>query len=256
MRLVLLAITIVALTAPVLVGSTTADHPNTVPCLTNPVRVVDDPTGLAPSVACPDLIVDAARFNERIEVRSFSATHCDVREGSTVAGTRTLLRFTFTTPNVGAADLVVGDPGANPDDFEWGACHGHYHFKEYADYRLWTPEQFAAWDALRAANPDAQAHEILAAHPELTPTKGEKAGFCVIDLIPYSPLLPAKWVSCGMQGISVGWADEYYWGLSGQYVDITGLPGGQYVLEAEVNAEQVYEESSYANNRAWKTVTI
>lgn len=58
------------------------------------------------------------------------------------------------------------------------------------------------------------------------------------------------------QGISVGYADEYHYSLDGQWIDITGLPAGQYILENEVNSEWPYEESSYDNNRAYWPVNI
>lgn len=222
---------------------TAANHSPTVLCLV--------PGG----ILCPDLTVDGARFDAFKQTRSFTSSSCSVQEGTTQTGLRTLLRFTFTTPNVGLTDLVVGRPGDHPESFEWGACHGHWHFKNYADYRLWTPDQFAAWNALRVANPSTQAHEILAAHPELAPAKGDKRGFCVIDIVNYGGIVP-HYLTCDVQGIAKGWADEYHWALDGQWVDVTGLPSGEYVLEAEVNAEHVYEESSYENNRAWETVHI
>lgn len=241
-RNLLILVTAIALAAPLFASPSAADHPQGVRCI-------------VPIVLCPDLETDGNRFAQYKETRTFSSTSCDVVEGHTVAGTRTLLRFRFTTPNVGLADLVVGSTNNNPN-FEYAPCHGHYHFKEYADYRLWTPSQYTAYESLRVANPGVQAHEILEAHPELQPVRGDKRGFCVIDLIVYNPLMPAKWVTCAMQGISVGWADEYHPSLSGQFIDITGLPSGQYVLEAEVNSEHLYEESDYDNNRAARTITI
>ena len=230
-----------AFAAPLMLASSSADHPNGVACL-------------VPGELCPDLVVAAETFRPYISKRTFTSASCDVQEGHTVPGARTLLRFTFTAVNIGAADLVVGSPVGNPN-FEFGNCHNHYHFKEYADYRLWQPAQFAAWHALREANPGVQAHVILAAHPELAPVKGEKRGFCVIDVVRYGVGAP-KYLVCDLQGISVGWADEYHATLDGQFIDVTGLPKGQYVLEGEINAEHVFEESDYDNNRGWRNVTL
>lgn len=231
-----------ALAAPTLLETTGADHAPTVSCL-------------VALLGCPDLTTDAGRFEPFKETRTFSPGSCEVVEGNTMPGTRTLLRFRFTTPNIGAADLVVGSPQGNPN-FEYSDCHGHFHFKEFADYTLWTPEQHAQYQSLRAANPSAQAHEILEAHPELQPVRGDKRSFCVIDVVQRELVAPPKYLTCEFQGISVGWADEYAPGLSGQYIDVTGVASGEYVLEAEVNAEHVYEESDYDNNRAWVSVTI
>jgi hypothetical protein len=205
---------------------------------------------------CPDLVTDPATMAPHVQVSEIEPTDCQVAEGSTQPGVRRLLRFTFTTPNVGAGDLVVGSPEDHPEWFEYSPCHGHYHFKEYADYRLWKPAQQQRYEAIRAANPRLTAAQVLAANRGLAPVRGEKAGFCVIDVVRYQVLAVTKYLSCGFQGISVGWADQYDASLDGQFVDVTGVAPGSYVLEAEVNAERFYEESDYANNRAYVAVTI
>lgn len=204
---------------------------------------------------CPDLISWEETMDPKVKVKTFNAGDCNVVEGSTQAGTRKLLQFTFTTPNLGPGDLIVGEPSQHPEWFEWGACHGHYHFKLYAEYRLWTPAAFAQWDALRNANPQLTGDQVLAANPQLTYITSQKQGFCVIDVVIYTVGVP-KYAVCDFQGISVGWADEYSTDLDGQFIDITGVPSGTYVLEEEVNAHRLYEETSYTNNRAWETVSI
>lgn len=196
-------------------------------------------------------------MNPSVHTKEFKPNDCQVAEGTTQPGTRTVLRFTYTTPNLGDGDLIVGRPEDHPEWFEYGECHGHYHFQEYADYRLWTPAQFAQYKAFRDANPDLTAAEALALNPHLAPIVGEKRGFCVIDIWPYlqKPGVP-KYFVCELQGISVGWADEYGDWLDGQFIDITGVASGDYVLEAEVNAERVFKESNYRNNWSYRSVTI
>lgn len=228
-----------------------------------PPSVIADQVGDAACqvvFACPDLVVDGRTMQPAVEVRTFSETSCDVAEGMVQPGNRTLLRFAFTTPNVGPGDLVVGPPRARPDLFELSICHGHHHFREYADYRLWKPKAFSEWDTLRTLNPDEQPREILSENPKLLKglIMGEKRGFCVIDVRMYNAnALPAKYLNCDhAQGITAGWADEYGPNLPGQWVDITGLDGGTYVLETEVNAERFLTEVNYANNRAWTAVSI
>jgi len=206
---------------------------------------------------CPDLVVDGNRFNATNRTENFSTTNCQVVEGMVQAGTRRVMRFTFTTPNNGPGDLNVGAPSQHPDLFVFSSCHNHYHFRQYADYRLWTPSQFATWDQLRTQNPTMLAKDVLAAHPELTPVAGNKQGFCVIDIVNYTPLAPSHYGSCSNdQGISVGWADEYISSLDGQFIDVTNVVNGTYVLEAEVNAEHVFIETNYTNNRTSRSVTV
>src|SRR5262245_35398209 len=60
----------------------------------------------------PDLIVDQKRLLQNWVVRNekLSANACSVIEGGITSGEHTLLRFTVSTPNIGTADLIVGDP--------------------------------------------------------------------------------------------------------------------------------------------------
>lgn len=226
-----------------------AHHVNAIPC--------SDPRG------CPDVLVDDLHLLVGAQtVEPWFEDDCAVQEGATEPGLRQLLRFTYTSPNLGLGDLIVGAPADHPEWFEYHACHDHFHFKEYADYRLWQPEAYLAWDALRNADPDTPAADVLAAHPELAAglIKGEKAGFCIIDIAPagpslrHGPVVPdpdGKYFDCDAnQGISVGWADTYDMTLDGQWIDVTGVAPGAYILEAEVNAEHFYEEVDYGNNRA------
>ena len=48
----------------------------------------------------------------------------------------------------------------------------------------------------------------------------------------------------------MNWADEYALTLDGQFIDITGVASGTYMLEVEVNAEHLFAEGSYTNNDA------
>jgi hypothetical protein len=232
-----------------------ADHFGAIPC--------SDPRG------CPDLLVDDLQLAAGAQtVEPWFEEDCAVVEGTTEAGLRQLLRFTFTSPNLGSGDLIVGAPEDHPELFEYHACHDHFHFKEYADYRLWEPEKFLEWDALRTSQPELTAEEALAAHPEISEglVTGEKRGFCVIDIAPagpsqrHAPVVPdadGKYFDCDAnQGISVGWTDTYDPTLDGQWIDVTGVAPGAYILEAEVNAEHVYVEEDYSNNRAFTPAVV
>lgn len=243
-RPIVIAVLALLALAPLLAPAGAADEPPKVPC--------SDPRG------CPDLIVDERAFRPFRQSRTFDEHDCAVKEGMVEPGTRELLRFDFSTPNLGPGDLIVGPPRLHPEWFEFGTCHGHEHFKEYADYRLWTIEGFARWDAAREANPNLTAEDVLALHPELERefVAGHKQGFCVIDVRSYSfPAVP-KYLLCEFQGISVGYADVYDAQLDGQWVDVTDVPAGEYVLETEVNAERFYDEADFTNNRAWTRVTV
>ena len=52
------------------------------------------------------------------------------------------------------------------------------------------------------------------------------------------------------QGISVGFGDAYAANLEGQYLPLTGLRAGRYVLIHRVNADGRLREQRYDNNAA------
>jgi hypothetical protein len=53
-----------------------------------------------------------------------------------------------------------------------------------------------------------------------------------------------------LEGISVGYGDDYSAFLEGQDLPLDGLPSGHYVLVHRVNLNRALAESSYANNAA------
>ena len=155
-------------------------------------------------------------------------------------GQRNTLHFEVTTPNIGSADLVLGSPLTAHSElgsgFLYSLCHGHYHFGGYALYQLF----------------DAAGKEVL---------QGKKRAFCLEDghRIPGSFPLPRPTrprYTCDFQGISAGWADSYYNGLTCQYIDLTGIPPGRYRLRVTVNPDRTFAELSYDNNTAETLVDV
>lgn len=210
----------------------------------------------------PDLIVDAALLKAQMIVtqETFGPDSCTVREGCVTApGTHLVLRFTSSTPNIGQTDLVIGNPSNCGNLFRFSECHQHLHFQEYADYRLWTLSGYNNWVANRnLAQPTNSGNNALllaAARESGELIVGRKQGFCVIDVAPYKfddvQPGPPKYQSCSQnQGLKVGWADQYVFLLSCQFVQMTDVPEGDYVLEDQVNPEQLFPESDYTNNAA------
>ena len=97
--------------------------------------------------------------------------------------------------------------------------------------------------------------------------RDRKTGFCLGDryAVPDQPVLPARAPeklyrgACGLErpgllgvkeGISVGWGDDYAANLEGQYLPLSHLRRGRYLLVHRVNADHRLLESSYANNAA------
>lgn len=198
---------------------------------------------------CPDLRlnVDVLKQSIVIETRDVDARSCSVNEGTIHdGGRRRLLRFTTSTTNVGTGDLFLGDPThGNPKYFEFATCHGHFHFRGYADYTL------NALDGSEAA-------------------KGHKESFCVEDNIqgsgrnliprpaerladsgaPLSSWNPRQRTNCHNPGLHRGWTDAYFNTTEGNWIDVTDVPPGDYMLVVAINPAQMIAELRYDNNRA------
>lgn len=174
-------------------------------------------------VPAPDLVLWHVAVKPFTQTRSFETNSCDVIEGCMASGTRRLLRFHIETRNQGSADLVLGAPEGNPH-FEYAECHGHYHFHNFVMARLF----------------DSNNLPVAAA---------AKIGFCLEDSHQWDPNAAAQpRFNCEFQGMQRGWADYYWANLACQYIDITGVPGGEYVLELEIDPENYLPESNENNN--------
>lgn len=192
---------------------------------------------LDPGEVCPlpDLTVSAevAQQSLLINEEFFPPDSCAIEEGCVVeSGQRRLLRFATMTPNIGEIDLTLGDPSLTPG-FEFAPCHGHFHFDGYARY------------------------ELLDLTGAVVAT-GHKQAFCLLDSVPVglegAPTQPR--FHCGFQGLQRGWADIYGEGLDCQWVDITSVPDGEYVLRITINPDAVIDESDFSNNSAEIPVTL
>ena len=198
------------------------------------------------AVLLPDLVPVAERLNDNI----FS-----LEKG------RLLLRFPTVIANLGEGALEVGGrrvrrngpmlafqtlftrrgrPGLRHPigEFEYHPEHHHWHLLSVAEYRLLHP------DGSLAAG-------------------GNKVSFCLLDTVHYDPQRPGSprlgyYPGCNPSptarrlkaGISVGWADVYARNLPDQYVDVTGLPPGDYILECEIDPDGLLRELTTDNNTA------
>ena len=91
-----------------------------------------------------------------------------------------------------------------------------------------------------------------------------KTGFCLGDryrsrnrALPAQPPAPRYTSRCGLgatgrlrlvEGISVGYGDDYPANLEGQSLPLTGLPAGRYELVHSVNVRRRLKETDYGNN--------
>ena len=148
---------------------------------------------------------------------------------------------------VSAIQRIFRSDGSYADRFavrsEPHPTHAHFHVQDFYLARLWK------------AGPKG---ERLGNAPV---ARGDKNGFCPEDSEPVGdrPDDGSRHYSCftsdepdqrGFQvvGISAGWQDVYGASLPDQFVEISGVPDGQYVLEIELDPHDVFVESDDANN--------
>jgi hypothetical protein len=184
---------------------------------------------------------------------------------------RRLLRFTTIMANAGPGHFEVR--GYRPDtsvktmkidqvifDDEGGsrrvktgatgsyAGDGHDH---------WHVEKIMTYELYRVENP-------------ATVRGGAKTGFCFLDTTAWRLNLPGarqhpyyqeSW--CGTRstlttrvGISVGWGDRYPWDFAYQWIDITGLASGNYVVRSTVDIANWYREGHDYDNCRWARIRI
>jgi hypothetical protein len=98
---------------------------------------------------------------------------------------------------------------------------------------------------------------------------GAKHGFCFFDNYRYALGLPDApqspvYSACGTgpsdsavtMGLSIGWGDLYNWNLPDQYIDITGLPAGEYSITATADVQRYFVESNETNNSTTAVIRI
>ncbi|MGH2357431.1 MAG: lysyl oxidase family protein [Candidatus Limnocylindria bacterium] len=114
-----------------------------------------------------------------------------------------------------------------------------------------------------------QEWTIASVNDRATPLRrGAKTGFCFWDNFDYTatePIVyhPSTTSACAQRvdgtvpmGLSVGWGDEYPSTIAFQYIDITGLPNGDYVVSLEVDLAGEFAEADELNNTGWATIRI
>ncbi|MSP60807.1 MAG: hypothetical protein EXR72_10790 [Myxococcales bacterium] len=95
------------------------------------------------------------------------------------------------------------------------------------------------------------------------PTKCASTEYCGSDCVchrsrdPRPDLVVNKIrLLCDNQGIQAGWSDLYGNALDCQWLDVTGIPSGNYQLRVSLNPSHAFEEASFDNNTATVPVTI
>lgn len=204
--------------------------------LMGPVLAVDAP-----------VVVEGCYADERVRKQARRCLRFDGIIGNFGEGAFELAYVWRKGSPIAAVQRVYSPDGSYADryaiDSEFHPTHAHFHVRDFYVARLW------------AAGPDG-------ARSGTTPVaRGDKNGFCPQDSDPiagdaqegrrYTCLMDGPDGTRALQvvGISSGWRDVYPADLPDQFVEITGVPDGRYVLELEIDPDDVFVEANDRNNR-------
>ncbi len=155
------------------------------------------------------------------------------------------LTYRVEAPAPGAYQTLYSKDGSTRQRFattsEFHPTHAHFHLSGFYVARLWA----AGGSGKRVA-------------------EGEKSGFCPEDgsgdgEARYSCLGDYRTDEIGVGqvvGISSGWTDSYRMHLPDQYIEITGVPDGRYLLEIIIDPLDVIAESDEEDNRACALIAL
>ncbi len=170
-----------------------------------------------------------------VEDYEVTPASCALAEGCALAsGQRRILRFATNVVNQGRADFAPPNPPENfPNLYEYGRCHGHFHFSGFADFALFNASQVVSL--------------------------GRKQAYCAEDSFRRfdgPDINCASTTTCDRQGLSRGYVDVYQSMLDCQFLDITDTVPGEYTLRQCTNQLATFPELSFENNCIYIPYTI
>ena len=143
---------------------------------------------------------------------------------------------------------VIGKAPVGSFEYDDRRGHSHWHFKQFAGYRLISDDGTKV-------------------------VRSKKEAFCLAPTDPVDLTLEgAQWrpdeigfggSNCGGQSslwvrevLPLGWGDTYHQSRPGQSFDVTNLPDGTYFLEVEANPGTLIHDASTDNNVVRRKVII
>jgi hypothetical protein len=194
-------------------------------------------------------------------------------------GAKVCMRFEQTFANVGegSAELrfrVPKDPVADPTHevlartyfsdshdhhidtpagtWEFHEAHQHFHYDNFVQSNLWTADsrgRRVGTAPIRAGRKVSFCMEDEKLDGPMWGQAGVRPRFYVApDCLVFVPSEETLTDNFLVQGLSPGWDDIYEWNLPGQYIDVDGLPDGNYVLETTADPDNKLVESDETNN--------
>lgn len=250
------------------------------PSTAQPARA-SAPTDLLPNLVARPTLALYVGTPDSVFVDSANELVFGCQPSEAVQGARRCLRFDTIVANFGGGPLelrlradkaagrtvqqrVYRSDGSYADrpagSFDVDPSHGHIHtVSAFATASLWASDR---------------AGRRLGRAPLRT---SAKAAFCLQDVIDYYGRTPARYTgtasgtarsSCypdavnpsgevaQVNGISAGWGDIYNTSIPSQYVEISDIADGYYLLRIEVDPQQRLRETTRKDNVSWQRIRI
>jgi hypothetical protein len=178
-----------------------------------------------------------------------------VPRGTTPSRSDVLQRTYWSDSPTHFEESVVGQ-------VEYHGTHGHYHFTSFGLSRLWSADATGQ----RSGSKPVRQRKTARTIPVTLAAAGRKVSFCLADTeidfwgkkgdgprtyIAPDCLFPASTDATSdnyVQGITRGWGDIYDYYLPDQYIEVSGVPDGDYILETVGDPDHRLREKSESNN--------
>ncbi|MGO9502967.1 MAG: lysyl oxidase family protein [Streptosporangiaceae bacterium] len=142
---------------------------------------------------------------------------------------------------------VIGRARAGTMGFDSQHGRNHWHFEQFAEYRLLTAGKKLAVRSRKVGFCIAPTHNVDMALPHAT-WQEFYTGFFGECGTP-----TAVWVR---EMLPVDWGNTYFQSVAGQSFDVTHLPNGTYYIEVIANPERVLHETTTRNDTSLRKVII
>jgi lysyl oxidase len=146
---------------------------------------------------------------------------------------------------------------------KFSSTHGHFHAQGFQDIGLYQRRRNGRAGKLVARPPnkgicmvDIENGNFARTDKPTNPLQMDLPGTCDTSTHqdPKDPTFANE--PYLQMGITPGFADVYPWFVADQYIDVSKIPDGKYVLKATVNRSRRIRESNYRNNSAQSCVQI
>lgn len=217
-----------------------------------PTEIIGPGTEVMPTLGVDaPLIVDGCFTDERVRKGAARCLRYDGKVANVGYGPFELLYVADAHAGLASAtQRIYRKDGSYKDRFatqsEFHPTHAHFHVRDFYTARLWKA---------------TTRGKKLGKKPV---AMGDKNGFCPEDstYVGPAPSSPDRYscltdeessaspASLQVVGISAGWMDVYTASLPDQFVEISGVADGSYVLEIELDPNNVFKESVETDNKA------